>query len=358
MNKEKLDTSEPVDENLPETSPTETIETKSKPNRLFADRKVYIIGSLILVSVALLLVFLFLRNDQTGKPVPAPRNVSFGETNNDAEITGEQTITISDEQLQAANLKIVTVGEALSDASAATAATGVVQANAYAETPVISLVGGVIRGLNAELGQFVQKGQTIATVFSDELANTESAYLSKIAETDEAEKRYDRAVKLTGIAAESRSELDEATAAVQIAEAEHIEHLSHFSRTEKLLAIGAASREEFEMARTKHETAQAKLVEVQNRLERARKLLNINPQRRAELDQALTQLRKAEAETSAERQKLLVLGLSTQKVEQVKNTRQRQFRIAAGFARFGNDHGANGQQRRDHSRQQGAFKSY
>ena len=197
-----------------------------------------------------------------------------------------------------------------------------VQANAYAETPVISLVGGVVRGLNAELGQFVQKGQTIATVFSDELAQTESNYLSKVAETDEAEKRYDRAVKLTGIAAESRSELDEATAAVKIAEAEHIEHLSHFSRTEKLVAIGAESREAFEMARTKHETAQAKLVEAQNRLERARKLLNINPQRRAELDQALTQLRKAEAETSAERQKLLVLGLSTQKVEQVKNTRR------------------------------------
>ena len=116
--------------------------------------------------------------------------------------------------------------------------------------------------------------------------------------------------------------MDEATAAVKIAEAEHIEHLSHFSRTEKLVAIGAASREAFEMARTKHETAQAKLSEAQNRLERARKLLNINPQRRAELDQALTQFRKAEAETSAERQKLLVLGLSTQKVEQVKNTRR------------------------------------
>ena len=188
MNNEKLDNSEPIDENLSETSPTETIETKRQPNRLFADRKVYIIGSLILVSVALLLVFLFLRNDQTGKPVPAPRNVSFGETNNDSEITGEQTITISDEQLQAANLKIVTVGEALSGESAATAATGVVQANAYAETPVISLVGGVVRGLNAELGQFVQKGQTIAIVFSDELANTESNYLSKIARNRRSQK--------------------------------------------------------------------------------------------------------------------------------------------------------------------------
>ena len=138
------------------------------------NRKIYIIGSLILLSIALILIFVFLRNDETGKPVPAPRNVSFGEneTGTTAPVA-ERTITISDEQLKAANLKIETVGESLAGESAATAATGVVQANAYAETPVISLVGGVVRGLNAELGQFVQKGQTIATVFSDELAQTE-----------------------------------------------------------------------------------------------------------------------------------------------------------------------------------------
>ncbi len=135
------------------------------------------------------------------------------------------------------------------------------------------LVGGVVRQINAELGQFVRAGQTIAVIYSDELAAVESNYLSKRAEVDEADKRYQRAGKLTDIAAESRSELDEATAALKIAEADHIEHLSHFNRTEKLLEIGAVSREEFEMARAKHETAQAKLVEAQSRLERAKKLL-------------------------------------------------------------------------------------
>ena len=211
-------------------------------------RKVYIIGGLLTLSVAFVLIWLYATgNSGGGKPVPAPRNVSFGETEtgNDAMNTGEQTITISPEQLKAANLKIVTVGEELSFESSATSATGVVQPNDYKETPVMPLVGGVVRRINAELGQFVRAGQTIAVIYSDELANVESNYLSKRAEVDEANKRYKRAGKLTDIAAESRSELDAATAAAKIAEADHIEHLSHFERTAKLLEIGAVSREEF-----------------------------------------------------------------------------------------------------------------
>ncbi len=292
---------------------------------LVKSRKIYIIGGLIALSVAFVLIWLYAtRNSSVGKAVPAPRNVSFGETDtgNDAQTTGEQTITISPEQLKAANLKIVTVGEELSVESSATSATGVIQPNDYKETPVMSLVGGVVRRINAELGQFVRAGQTIAVIYSDELAAVESSYFSKRAEVDEADKRYKRAGKLTDIAAESRSELDAAAAAVKIAEADHIEHLSHFNRTEKLLEIGAVSREEFEMARAKHETAQAKLVEAKSRFERAQKLLNINPARRAELDNALTQLRSSQAELASMRQKLLVLGLPVQKVDSLTSTTQ------------------------------------
>lgn len=284
---------------------------------LVKSRKIYIIGGLIALSVAFVLIWLYAtRNSDGGKPVPAPRNVSFNETDtgNDALKTGEQTITISPEQLKAANLKIVTVGEELSVESSATSATGVVQPNDYKETPVRSLVGGIVRRINAELGQFVRAGQTIAVIDSDELANVESNYLSKRAEVDEADKRYKRAGKLTDIAAESRSELDAATAAVSIAEAEEAAHLSNFIRTKKLLEIGAVSQQEFETVKAKHETAQAKIIEAKSRLERAEKLLNINPARRAELDNALTQLKSSQAELASTKQKLLVLGLPAQKV--------------------------------------------
>ena len=320
---ENYETYDLADDNSLREVEAEQFVENEKP--LVRSRKIYIIGGLMALSVAFILIWLYAtRNLSGGKPVPAPRNVSFGESDagNDAMNTGEQTITISPEQLKAANLKIVTVGEELSVESSATSATGVVQPNDYKETPVMSLVGGVVRRIDAKLGQFVRAGQTVAVIYSDELANVESNYLSKRAAVDEADKRYNRAGKLTDIAAESRSELDAATAAVNIAEAEHKEHLSHFTRTAKLLEIGAVSREEFEMARAKHETAQAKLVEAESRLERAKKLLNINPARRAELDNALTQLKSSQAELAATRQKLLVLGLPAQKVNSLTSTSQ------------------------------------
>ncbi len=47
---------------------------------------------------------------QTGKPVPAPRSVSFEESSQPA-TAGEQKLTLTPEQLRAAQLKIETVGE-------------------------------------------------------------------------------------------------------------------------------------------------------------------------------------------------------------------------------------------------------
>jgi multidrug resistance efflux pump len=176
------------------------------------------------------------------------------------------------------------------------------------------VVGGVVRGLSVELGQNVQRGQTIAYVQSDELAEAQSKYLSKVAETDEANKRYQRALKLAEVSSESRNELDEMTTAVRTSEAEFVEYKSNYERTKKLLEIGAVSRLELEQAATKVATAQAKLDESKKRLERAKSLLQINPARRDELDRALTQLRSAEAETSAMAEKLLVYGLSSQRI--------------------------------------------
>lgn len=305
--------------------PDDSLHEVENEKPLVRSRKIYIIGGLIALSVAFVLVWLYAtRNSSGGKPVPAPRNVSFGETDagNDAMNSGEQTITISPEQLKAANLKIVTVGEELSVESSATSATGVVQPNDYKETPVMSLVGGVVRRINAELGQFVRAGQTIAVIYSDELASVEANYLSKRAEVNEADKRYKRAAKLTDIASESRNEIDEAAAAVKISEAKLVEEKSEFERMKKLVAIGAVSREDFEKATTDLRTAEARLTQAKNRLERAGKLLNINPARRAELDNALTQLRSSQAELASMRQKLLVLGLPAQKVNSLTSTTQ------------------------------------
>jgi len=194
------------------------------------------------------------------------------------------------------------------------AATGVVQPNAYKETPVISLLGGVLRTINVQLGQNVGKGQSLAVIFSDELAASQSRYLALQTESQTARQNYDRTAKLVRISPESNAELDQAMAALKTTEAELEEHHRHHERTAKLLEIGAVSREEYEMATTKLKTADANVVEAKNRYDRAVKVADINPVSRSEFEQAAVKLQSAESDLATARQRLLLLGLSSQKV--------------------------------------------
>lgn len=312
-----------------QTEEIEQVEAEKKRGdywRRLARPRYIALSILALVLVVFAVIYLIANRGGQGKAVPAPRTVNFGQDdasgNNTSNLPAEQTLTLSPEQAEQIKLETAIVGETLSSEVAGATSTGVVQPNDYAETPVISLVGGVVRNVSAELGEYVRQGETVAVVYSDELAKSEANYLAMVAESDEARKRYNRALELTDVSQEARTELDQATAAVEIAEAEHIEHLSHYKRTEKLVEIGAASREEFEMVRAKHETAKAKLDEANKRLQRAKQLLKINPERKNEIDRSVTQLRTMEAKTDAERQNLLVLGLSPQQVSQIKATRR------------------------------------
>jgi cobalt-zinc-cadmium efflux system membrane fusion protein len=211
------------------------------------------------VALALLLWWLARgRSDGAGRVVTAPRSVSFGQPDSGAGSTtapaqaGEATLTINSDVAARAGVKIEAVGEQLAPESAAQTAAGVVQANAYRSTPVVSLVGGRVTSVAAEAGQFVKRGQTVAVVFSDELAMAQSKYLS--------------------------------------AQAELEEHHKHHHRTAELVEIGAASREEFE--------------------------------------QSASMLKKAEAELASQRQRLLLLGLSPQRVEALHSSSQMSSEIA------------------------------
>ena len=156
---------------------------------------------------------------QTGKPVPAPRSVSFEETSNQPTApAGEQRLTLTPEQVQRAGLKIETVGEQPSAEAAGLMTTGTVQANTYKETPVISLVGGIVRSVSGELGQNVKRGQKVAVVFSNELADAQSRYLAAVAALDEHHRHHLRTIKLVEIGAASRQDLE--TATTQYREAE------------------------------------------------------------------------------------------------------------------------------------------
>lgn len=156
---------------------------------------------------------------KAGKPVPAPRSVSFAETPSQPAMNGDQKLTLSPEQVQRAGLKIEKVGERPSADATGQMATGIVQPNIYKETPVASLVGGIVRSVNAELGQNVRRGQQVAVVFSNELAEAQSSYLKALAELDEHHRHHTRTVKLVEIGAASREELEVANTKLRDAEA-------------------------------------------------------------------------------------------------------------------------------------------
>ena len=136
-------------------------------------------------------------------------------------------IVLTPDQIQRAGIRIV-------EATKGTATTrlhlpAVVQPNAYKNLDVTSLVAGRITQVRAELGQRVMQNEMLATVYSPELADAQTAFIA------------------------ARSQL----AAHDLA----------LARTQRLFAIGAASRQELEKMDAEKadmtravETARAKLV--------------------------------------------------------------------------------------------------
>jgi membrane fusion protein, heavy metal efflux system len=194
------------------------------------------VSLIVLILLAPVAVWLFWPR-QAGRPVPAPRSVSFEESpSQQAAIAGEQKLTLTPEQVGTAQLKIETVGERPSSEAASQMTTGVVQANSYQETPVVSLVGGIVRSVGAELGQNVRRGQRIAVVFSNELAEAQSRYLAAVATLDEHHRHHLRTIKLVEIGAASRQDLEMATSQYREAES----NLANLRQ--KLLLLGMSTQ--------------------------------------------------------------------------------------------------------------------
>lgn len=285
-------------------------------------RPLYIVISVVGALLIVVLAYFLLANRESGRVVPPPRTVSFGDNSTSSEAATEQTITIPQDQLDKIGLKIEPAGETLSAEAVSVASTGVVEPNAYRETPVISLVGGVVRSVSAQLGQNVGKGQTLAVIFSNDLAAAQSRYIALLTEAKTARQNYERNARLVKISPASNAELDQALTALKIANAELEEHHKHHMRTVRLVEIGAASREELESATTKLRTAEANVVEAKKRYERAVKVAEINPVSRGEFEQAAVKLQTAESDLATARENLLLLGLSAQKVNSLRSPSQ------------------------------------
>ena len=270
----------------------------------------------------LLLVWYFaLRDSSAGRPVPAPRSTAMDDLPAGEPMT-RQTLTITPEQLATSGISIETVGEQLAPEVGLTASTGVIEANAYRNTPALALVGGVVRAVPPELGENVNRGQTVAVVFSNEFAEAQSRYIALQTETENARQNYERTQRLVGINQPGRTELDQAAKQLKAAEAALAEMQNRYQRTTRLIKIGAASREELEQDNTKLRTAEAEVTEARRRHERAGRLVEINPETRTQNEEALNKLRSSESELATSRQRLILYGMSPDRVSSLRNASQ------------------------------------
>lgn len=196
---------------------------------------------LAVLIVAAVAAWLFFGSNKSGagRPVPAPRNISLEQPDAGAPAApAETTLTLEPEMVNRAGIKIEEVGEQLSgDSTGGQIATGVVRENAYRTTPVVSLVGGIVRRVNVELGASVRRGQPLAVVFSSELAMAQSSYLAALADLEEHHEHHRRTIRLLEIGAASREELEQATTKLKTAEAELA------SQRQKLLLLGLSQQQ-------------------------------------------------------------------------------------------------------------------
>jgi cobalt-zinc-cadmium efflux system membrane fusion protein len=109
---------------------------------------------------------------------------------------------------------------------------GTVMADAYREVKVVPLVGGMVIKVHVELGTTVKRGSPLATLFSTELAEAQTKYLSMQAMLIADHQKLQRTQQLVEIGAASRQELEEVTAV----------HASHATEVEaarqRLLLLG------------------------------------------------------------------------------------------------------------------------
>jgi RND family efflux transporter MFP subunit len=106
---------------------------------------------------------------------------------------------------------------------------GAVEPNAYRQVSVTPLVGGRLVRVSAQLGERVRRGQSIAQVYSPELAEARTKYLA------------------------ARAMLDA--------------HDRELLRTQKLVAIGAASLQELERVHAEHSAQTAEVESARSRLQ-------------------------------------------------------------------------------------------
>jgi membrane fusion protein, heavy metal efflux system len=136
----------------------------------------------------------------------APATGAGASTSNDEPVE----VSLTAAAAQRAGIRLTPVKSAV--VSTGVTVPGTVTSNAYRDTKVNALVGGIVREVRVELGADVRRGQALAVIFSNDLAEAQMRYLSLRAMLQADEQKLARTQNLTEIGAASRQELEEVTA--------------------------------------------------------------------------------------------------------------------------------------------------
>lgn len=206
---------------------------------------VLVASAVVLLAVGAGATYLRLRSTHQASQAPIPASgAAHTSTPETSELLPDVAIPLAKEGADRAGIQVTTV--TMGAASGSVRAPGVVEPNAYKLVVVTPVIGGRITQVMAALGQVVQQGQTIARIFSPELAESQTRYI------------------------EARAELEV--------------HERELARTEKLVQIGSASRQELERLHSEHTARRAGLQSAASRL----RLLGLSDSAIAALDPGQT----------------------------------------------------------------------
>src|SRR5260370_36764478 len=127
-----------------------------------------------------------------------------------AEPAGEGEVMLSPEALARAGIKTAPVTAI--GAGTDVTVPGSVMANAYREVKVTPIAAGIVTKVHVELGAGVRRGAPLVTLFSAELAESQTKYMSMSAMLEADHKKLERTQNLVDIGAPTSQDLEEITA--------------------------------------------------------------------------------------------------------------------------------------------------
>jgi RND family efflux transporter MFP subunit len=144
---------------------------------------------------------------QAMSTAPSPGGTGNSPSSSSSQPLPDVIVTLSPEATKRAGIELVPVTRAAARSSAVRIP-GTVEANAYKQVVVTPLVSGRVTRVLVELGDRVRRGQTLLQVFSPELADAQTKYLSAKAELEAHEQELARTTKLVAIGAASQQEME------------------------------------------------------------------------------------------------------------------------------------------------------